>query len=283
MPKIPNNVAVSHDSSSPGVSIVVYNSMASPSPPPSSSPPSVDHSPAAETPTVSSKRYAPYVRDNKDKKNKQGSIVPMANLVADFRIDFKAYPETSVAKRFQFINNFFQQYSSLCVYHLLISSAETMTPHSSITDCDLDFGLNSFYRDEFRRAIVIQNYACFHCACPLGSPFNHGPDVGNRCPETQLAEFIKPIPFIVINSPEIRPLVFKFLGVKPDYFLANQTEFAAWLGFKSGSTKLDSNLMNVVYAVAYLLEDKKFPTYTSFELPGKPLFVFRFIFANGFV
>jgi hypothetical protein len=273
--------AIALDSSSPGILINIYQSSpsASSSPPPSSS--SVDRPPSAQTSTASAKRHAPYARVDKD-KNKERSqpeaIVPMADLVSGFRIDFSKFPHTSVKKRFDIINQFIQKYSALCVFHFLIKTAETMSPHSSLNHCDCDLGLNSFYRDVFRSAIAIKNYACFRCGCPIGTVIPHGEDVGNRCAETQMAEFLKPIPFIVLNSPEIRPLVFDFLGLKPDHFLANQTHFAVWLGLKSGMTKVDSNLMNVVYAVALLVEDKVLPAFTTFEHPGKFLFLF-FLFS----
>jgi hypothetical protein len=273
MPKDLSKRTIALDSSPPGILINIYQS--SPSQSSSSqqtSPTSVRRSLAdlsLENAAAPVKRHNPYARNDKQPKRKD---VPDDHL-SKFKINFSNFPHKTIRERYTLVNQFFQDFSSDCVYHLLIRSDEASYSHSSLSECDCELGTDSHYRDVFRSAVKLETSACYRCACPLVPIFQHGKEVGTNCQQDGLAEFIKPIPYIVLNSPQLRQPIFDFLGVETEHFLKDQIDFAIWLGRKSRIVSPTSNLIELVYATALLHGSDGFPVDSAFILPGKPLSV----------
>jgi hypothetical protein len=184
------------------------------------------------------------------------------------------YPHQSPLARYNFIADFVNSYSANCVFHLLIPSSETLSPHSSLSDCDADLAANSGYRDLFRSIIHFESTACYRCGCPTGvSKFGHGPGYAKNCNEVELQEFLRPLAYIVIHSPELRGLVFSFLSIDPTPFMVDEGAYALWLGMKSsGKNRVASNLLEVVYAVAVLFDNDTSLAHATFSVPTCKLF-----------
>jgi hypothetical protein len=261
---------------------VTINFYDSPSPSPSSvSSSTTDSEPVS--PPASAGRYNPYGRP-KERSPTQKDTLPVPDPLVNFKIDFTKFPHQTVTERLVYVKSFLDDFSPFCIFHLLIKSKEITSDHDSITTCDFDLGLNSEYRDVFRSNIIFESASCFRCGCSLAGVLQHGKDWGKKCKETSRAESIKPIPYLTLNSPQLRPLVFDLLGIKPDYFLANNLEYGKWLGKKSVvESKYSSNLMEIVYVTAWLLRNGRIPKDTSFVFPGKSYLSSSFLSLTFFI
>lgn len=76
------------------------------------------------------------------------------------------------------------------------------------------------------------------------------------CENEDLQEFIKPLGYLVLNSPGLRRQVFSEIQIDPSYFLGHQLDYAMWLGQKvpQSYAKWDHHLFEILYTVAHLHE-----------------------------
>jgi hypothetical protein len=162
------------------------------------------------------------------------------------------------------VKQFLEAHAADCVFCFIIKNGVTDTPHSNVSDCDVDM---EDYRNVFRTSIVFSNGVCWKCGA--AKTFGHiGTGYGNLCENEDLKEFIRPLAYIVLNSKELREQVFPSVQINPEHFLTHQLDYAAWLGLKAaGHTKWDHNLFEIVYAVAHLLKTGQLKRIASFEIP----------------
>ena len=117
-------------------------------------------------------------------------------------------------------------------------------PHADVSNCDVDM---TDYRDTFREHITFGAGVCWRCgaAKALG---HTGNGFGSFCENKDLQEFIRPLAYIVLNSPGLRQQVFAEIQINPTYFFTHQLDYAQWLGLKSrGIEKWAHHLFEVLY------------------------------------
>jgi hypothetical protein len=165
----------------------------------------------------------------------------------------------------QVVKHFLETYAADCVFCFLVKNGMPDSPHSNVSDCDIDM---TDYRQIFRENIQFGKGVCWRCGA--AKAFGHvGTTFGNLCENVDLQEFIKPLAYVVLNSPELRQQVFSEIQIDPQYFLTHQLDYARWLGLKAPGSyaKWNHNLFELVYAVAHLVDTKRLNRSNTFTIP----------------
>jgi hypothetical protein len=147
----------------------------------------------------------------------------------------------------------------------LVKDGMPDSPHSNVSDCDMDM---TDYRDDFRERIQFGKGVCWRCGA--AKAFGHvGTEFGNLCQNPDFQEFIKPLAYIVLNSPGLCQQIFSEIQIDPGYFLTHQLDYAMWLGLRARGSyaKWDHNLFEVLYAVAHLMDTGRLQRSNTFILP----------------
>lgn len=156
--------------------------------------------------------------------------------------------------------DFVQEVQHVCLYDVLFGHEPDVIPHDRTFSCPSNaIGSNTDYNIRFKTLIKFpNNLVCFKCAVPRQEAFKPEMCQFGKC---LYPDILKPLAFLIFESPQLRQAIFSFLVVDVNDF-PTLALYAVWLGTRPRGAQSLLNILDIAFAYAYLRSHGFLPTAT---------------------